>query len=160
MEAHGEEPGEDLVELLRELLLESGALWLPRRRDCGVGGLWLPGELFCGGTWCGMCLRRVGAEESLRMDAEAARSSALMIGAMFALGNAEVSLEGAFIHASRAFVAFSLMPLGPPSRRHVTGVRITLAGIPTAAGGCAAAARELAALSLLGLGMLLSPFQR
>ena len=98
MEAHGEEPGEDLVELLRELLWESGALWLPRRRDCGVGGLWLPGGLFCGGTW--------PVEQS-------------------------------------STDAFSLMPLGPPSRRHVTGVRITLAGIPTAAGGCAAAAREL-----------------
>ena len=65
VEAHGEEPGEDLVELLRELLWESGALWLPWRRDCGVGGLWLPGGLFCGGTRCGVCLRRVGVEERL-----------------------------------------------------------------------------------------------
>ena len=64
-EGHGEEPGEDLVELLRELLWESGALWLPWRRDCGVGGLRLPGGLFCGGTRCGVCLRRVGVEERL-----------------------------------------------------------------------------------------------
>ena len=66
MEAHGEEPGEDLVELLGELLWESGALWLSWRRDCGVGGLWLPGGMFCGGTWCGVCLRRVGLEAGYR----------------------------------------------------------------------------------------------
>ena len=58
-----------MVELLRELLWESGALWLPRRRDCGVGGLWLPGGLFCGGTRCGSLMETAGLEESLRMDA-------------------------------------------------------------------------------------------